>query len=155
MSQIEESIEVGVPVSTAYNQWTQFEEFPAFMETVDRVEQLDEERLHWVVSAAGRTEEFDARITEQIPDTRIAWTSTEGPRHAGAVDFHRLADDRTQIMVVMDTEPQGLAESAADALGLARRRVRADLERFKEMIESRGEETGAWRGEIDGPPRGS
>jgi uncharacterized membrane protein len=148
MSQIEESIEVRVPVSTAYNQWTQFEEFPSFMETVDQVRQVDDRHLHWKVSAAGRTEEFDAVITEQIPDTRVAWTTTEGPKHAGAVDFHRLSDDTTQIMVVMDTEADSLAEKAADAVGLAQRQVRQDLERFKEMIESRGRETGAWRGEV-------
>ncbi|HMN98098.1 MAG TPA: SRPBCC family protein [Miltoncostaeaceae bacterium] len=148
MSQIEESIEVGVPVSTAYNQWTQFEEFPSFMETVDEIRQVDDTHLHWTVSAAGRTEEFDAVITEQIPDTRVAWTTTEGPKHAGAVDFHRLSEDATQIMVVMDTEAEGLVEKAADAVGLARRQVRKDLERFKEMIESRGRETGAWRGEV-------
>ena len=148
MSQVEESIEVGVPVSTAYNQWTQFEEFPKFMETVDEIRQVDDTTLHWVVSAAGHREEFDAVITEQIPDTRIAWTTTEGPKHAGVVDFHRLSDDRTQLMVVMDTEADSLAEKAADAVGLVKRRVRGDLERFKEMIESRGEETGAWRGEV-------
>ena len=150
MSQIEESIEVQVPVSTAYNQWTQFEEFPSFMETVDRITQVDDTHLHWEVSARGRSDEFDAVITEQIPDTRVAWTTTEGPKHAGAVDFHRLSDDSTQIMVVMDTEPDTLAAKAADAVGLARRQVRKDLERFKEMIESRVRETGAWRGEVSG-----
>ncbi len=148
MSQVEESIEVGVPVSTAYNQWTQFEEFPRFMDTVDEIRQIDDTRLHWVVSAGGRREEFDAVITEQIPDTRVAWTTTEGPKHAGVVNFHRLSDDRTQIMVVMDTEAETITDKAADALGLVSRRVRGDLERFKEMIESRGTETGAWRGEI-------
>ena len=149
MSQVEESIEVEVPVSTAYNQWTQFEEFPKFMDTVDEIRQLDDTKLHWVVSAAGRREEFDAVITEQIPDTRIAWTTTEGPKHAGVVDFHKLSDDRTQIMVVMDTEAEGLVEKAADAVGLVKRQVRGDLERFKQMIESRGEESGAWRGEVE------
>ena len=150
MSKIEESIEVAVPVSTAYNQWTQFEEFPSFMETVDRIEQLDDTHLHWVVSAGGKQEEFDAVITEQVPDTRVAWTTTDGPKHAGAVDFHRLSDDRTQILVVMDYETEGLAEKAADVAGVGKRRVRGDLERFKEMIESRGTETGAWRGEVSG-----
>ncbi|MBJ7457255.1 MAG: SRPBCC family protein [Thermoleophilia bacterium] len=148
MSQVEESIEVEVPVSTAYNQWTQFEEFPKFMDTVDEIRQLDDTRLHWVVSAGGRTEEFDAVITEQIPDTRIAWKSTDGPTHAGVVDFHRLSDDKTQVMVIMDTETEGLVEKAAEAVGLVKRQVRGDLERFKKMIESRGEETGAWRGEV-------
>lgn len=148
MSQVEESIEVEVPVSTAYNQWTQFEEFPKFMDTVDEIRQLDDTRLHWVVSAGGRREEFDAVITEQIPDTRIAWKSTDGPKHAGVVDFHRLSDDKTQVMVIMDTEAEGLVEKAADAVGLVKRQVRGDLERFKKMIESRGEESGAWRGEV-------
>lgn len=148
MSQVEESIEVEVPVSTAYNQWTQFEEFPKFMDTVDEIRQLDDTRLHWVVSAGGRREEFDAVITEQIPDTRIAWKSTDGPKHAGVVDFHKLSDDKTQVMVIMDTEAEGLVEKAADAVGLVKRQVRGDLERFKKMIESRGEESGAWRGEV-------
>jgi uncharacterized membrane protein len=148
MSQVEESIEVEVPVSTAYNQWTQFEEFPKFMDTVDEIRQLDDTRLHWVVSAGGRREEFDAVITEQIPDTRIAWKSTDGPKHAGVVDFHKLSDDKTQVMVIMDTEAEGMVEKAADAVGLVKRQVRGDLERFKKMIESRGEESGAWRGEV-------
>ena len=148
MPQVEESIEVEVPVSTAYNQWTQFEEFPAFMEGVEEIRQIDDTHLHWVVSIAGQTREFDARITEQIPDARIAWTSTDGPRHAGVVDFHRLDDTRTNIMVAMDAEPEGVAEKAANAVGLVSRRVRGDLERFKEMIEARGHESGAWRGEV-------
>jgi uncharacterized membrane protein len=148
MSQVEESIEVAVPVSTAYNQWTQFEEFPKFMESVDEITQIDDTHLHWKVSMGGKTEEFDAEITEQIPDTRIAWTTTDGIQHGGAVDFHRLDENRTQLMVVMDSGDDGMLEKVADALGLVRRRVRGDLERFKEMIESRGEETGAWRGEV-------
>lgn len=148
MSQIQESIEIEVPVSTAYNQWTQFEEFPRFMEHVESIEQIDDTHLHWVVSVAGRREEFDAVITEQVPDTRIAWTTTDGARHAGVVDFHRLADDRTQLMVVMDAEPQGMAEKVAGATGSVGRSVRGDLERFKELIEGRGGESGAWRGEV-------
>lgn len=148
MSQVEESIEVEVPISTAYNQWTQFEEFPTFMEGVDEITQLDDSHLHWKVSMGGRTEEFDAEITEQIPDTRIAWTTVEGPKHGGAVDFHRLSDDRTQLMVVMDAQDPGLKEKAAEALGVVTRRVRGDLENFKRMIEERGSETGAWRGEV-------
>lgn len=148
MSQVEESIEVAVPVSTAYNQWTQFEEFPKFMESVDEIRQIDDTHLHWKVSMGGKTEEFDAEITEQIPDTRIAWTTTDGVQHGGVVDFHRLDESRTQLMVVMDSKDDGMLEKAADALGLVRRRVRGDLERFKEMIESRGEASGAWRGEV-------
>jgi uncharacterized membrane protein len=148
VSKIEESIEVDVPVSTAYNQWTQFEEFPRFMEDVDRIEQLDDKNTHWVVSYGGKTEEFDAVITEQIPDVRIAWKSTSGPAHAGVVDFHRLSDSRTQLMVVMDTEADGIGEKAAELLGVARRRVTKSLQQFKELIETRGAESGAWRGEV-------
>lgn len=148
MSQIEESIEVDVPISTAYNQWTQFEEFPQFMEDVDRIDQIDDTHTRWVVSYGGKEEEFDAEITEQIPDTRIAWKSTSGPRHAGVVDFHRLSDTRTQLMVVMDTEAEGLGEKAAELMGVARRRVKKSLEQFKDLIEARGSETGAWRGEV-------
>lgn len=151
MSQVEESIQVDVPVTTAYNQWTQFEEFPKFMEGVEEIRQIDDTHLHWKVSMAGREEQFDAVITEQIPDTRIAWTTTDGPRHAGAVDFHRLDDGKTQVMVVMDTPDEGVAQKAANATGIVGRRIRGDLERFKDMIESRGRETGAWRGEVDRP----
>lgn len=151
MSQVEESIRVDVPVSTAYNQWTQFEEFPTFMEGVEEIHQVDDTHLHWKVSVAGRAEEFDAVITEQIPDTRIAWKSTDGPRHAGAVDFHRLDDGATQVMVVMDSPDEGVAQRAANATGVIGRRVRGDLERFKEMIESRGNESGAWRGAVERP----
>jgi uncharacterized membrane protein len=149
MSKVEESIELEVPVRTAYNQWTQFEEFPRFMEHVDEVRQLDDEHLHWRATVAGKTEEWDAEITEQIPDTRVAWKSTSGRDNAGAVDFHPLGDDRCQIMVSMDAEPEGAREKVADVTGMARRQVRADLERFKEMIESRGAESGAWRGSVD------
>jgi uncharacterized membrane protein len=148
MSQVQESIRVGVPVRTAYNQWTQFEEFPRFMDGVDRIEQIDDTHLRWTVSMMGRQEEFTAVITEQIPDTRIAWTTTDGPHHAGAVDFHRIDDDETQIMVVMDAPDESPSEKAAGAVGVVSRRVKADLERFKEMIEERGEETGAWRGSV-------
>lgn len=148
MSKIEESIEVDVPVTTAYNQWTQFEEFPRFMEDVDRIEQVDDTHTRWVVSYGGKTEEFDAVITEQIPDVRVAWKSTSGPAHAGVVDFHRLSDSRTQLMVVMDTEADGIGEKAAEMMGVGRRRVRKSLEQFKELIEGRASESGAWRGEV-------
>ncbi len=149
MSKVQETIELDVPVQTAYNQWTQFEEFPQFMEHVDEVRQLDEKSLRWKVTIAGETEEFDAEITEQSPDTRIAWKSTSGRPNGGAVDFHPLPGDRSQIVVSMDAEPQGLKEHAADALGVASRQVRGDMERFKELIEGRAKESGAWRGEIE------
>jgi len=151
MSSIEKSIEVEVPVRTAYNQWTQFEEFPRFMEGVERVEQLGDRRLHWRASVGGETLEWDAEISEQVPDQRIAWHSTDGAPNAGVVTFHRLSDDRTKIMLQLDYEPQGFTESLGDFFGVMSRRTEGDLERFKEFIESRGRETGAWRGEIPSP----
>ena len=149
-STIEQSIEVGVDVRTAYDQWTQFEEFPKFMEGVEEVRQLDDTHTHWRTKVAGREKEFDAEITEQTPDQRIAWTSEGGPEHAGVVTFHRIDDDVTRVMLQLDYEPEGLAEKAGDALGLVQRRVKGDLERFKALVEERGSgnETGAWRGEV-------
>jgi uncharacterized membrane protein len=148
MSTIVESIDVNVPVRTAYNQWTQFESFPQFMEGVERVDQLDDARLHWVAKVGGQTKEWDAKITEQTPDQRVAWTATDGAENAGVVTFHRLDDDKTRVTVQMDIDPEGPIENIGDAVGIPDRRVKADLERFKEFIESRGGETGAWRGEI-------
>ena len=151
MSTVEESIEVNVPLSTAYNQWTQFEEFPRFMEGVEEIRQIDDTHVHWRTKIAGITREFDAEVTEQRPDERIAWRSTSGTSHAGVVTFHRLDDERTRLMVQIDDEPEGLVEKAGDALGILRRRVKGDLERFKALIEERGTETGAWRGEVERP----
>ena len=150
-STIEQSIEVGVDVRTAYDQWTQFEEFPRFMEGVEEVRQIDDTHTHWRTKVAGREKEFDAVITEQTPDQRIAWTSEDGPEHAGVVTFHRIDDDRTRVMLQLDYEPEGVVEKAGDALGLVKRRVTGDLERFKELVEGlgSGNETGAWRGEVD------
>ena len=148
MSTITESIDVRVPVRTAYNQWTQFEEFPRFMEAVERVEQLDDKRLHWVAKVGGKKEEWDARITEQTPDQRVAWKATSGASNAGVVTFHRLDDNTTRVTVQMDIEPQGPIEKLGDAVGVPERQVKADLERFKKFIESRSQETGAWRGEV-------
>ena len=148
MSTIEQSIDVDVPVRTAYDQWTQFEEFPKFMEGVEEIRQIDDTHLHWRTKIAGKVKEFDAAITEQTPDQRIAWTSEDGPEHAGVVTFHRLGEDQTRVMVQMDYEPEGAVEKVGDALGLVKRRVKGDLERFKELIEGRGTETGAWRGEV-------
>ncbi len=147
MANIEKSIDVEVPVRTAYNQWTQFEAFPLFMEGVERVDQLSDTRLHWVADIAGRRKEWDARITEQTPDDRIAWTSETGTRNAGVVTFHKLAPAKTRIMLQMDYEPEDATETVGDALGFVSRRVTGDLERFKDFIESLGRETGAWRGE--------
>jgi uncharacterized membrane protein len=142
------SIDVNVPVSTAYNQWTQFESFPQFMEGVESVVQKDDTTIHWTAKVGGRETEWDARITEQIPDVRVAWRSISGQPNSGAVDFHRIDDRTTRVVLVMETEPQGVVESVGDALGLLSRRIEKDLERFKVFIEKRGSETGAWRGEV-------
>src|SRR5688572_24934940 len=152
MTQIQQSIDVEVPVSTAYNQWTQFESFPQFMSGVESITQLDDTRLHWVTDIAGVEREFDAEITEQHPDERVAWTSTSGEaKHAGVVTFHRLDDAKTRVMIQIDWEPEGLVEKAGAALGFDDRQVKADAKKFKEFIESRGTETGAWRGDIPRP----
>ena len=151
MSKIEKSIEVNVPVRTAYDQWTQFEEFPSFMEGVESVHQLDERRLHWRAELSGKMVEWTAEITEQIPDTRIAWRSTSGAPNAGVVSFYRLADDRCRVSLQIDYEPQGVVETIGDWLGVMSRRTEGDLERFKKFIEERGVETGAWRGTIPSP----
>jgi uncharacterized membrane protein len=148
MSSITESIDVGVPVRTAYNQWTQFEEFPRFMEAVQRVDQLDDQRLHWVAKVGGKTKEWDATIVEQTPDQRVAWKATRGSENAGVVTFHRIDDNMTRVTVQMEVEPEGPIEKVGDAAGVPDRQVKGDLERFKDFVESRGRETGAWRGEI-------
>jgi uncharacterized membrane protein len=148
MSTIEQSIELEVPVQTAYNQWTQFQDFPAFMEGVEQVQQIDERRLHWVAEFGGSRHEWDAEITEQLPDERVAWRNTDGKENAGVVTFHKLDDERSRLMVQMDWVPEGIKEKLGDALGISDRRVKGDLERFKNLIESRGRESGAWRGEV-------
>jgi uncharacterized membrane protein len=153
MSTIEQSIDVNVPVRTAYNQWTQFEEFPRFMEGVEAVRQLDQQRLHWRANIGGRVEEWEALITEQHPDERIAWKNTTGATNAGVVTFHRLSDAKTRVMLQIEYDPQGVVENLGDMLGVVSRRVANDLERFKEFIEARGQETGAWRGEVERPGR--
>ena len=152
MSRISEQIEVDVPVRVAYDQWTQFESFPQFMGGVERITQLDEKHTHWVTKIDGVEREFDAEITEQHPEERVAWTSTSGEaKHAGVVTFHRLDDARTRVMIQIDWEPEGLVEKAGAALGFDDRQVKADAKKFKEFIESRGTETGAWRGDISRP----
>ena len=148
-STIEESIEVDVPVRTAYNQWTQFEEFPEFMEGVESVQQTDDTHLLWSAEIGGTRQEWRAEITEQIPDARVAWKAVDGRQNAGVVTFHRLDENRTKVMVQMDYEPEGAKETIGSAIGSDSRRVKGDLERFKEFIESRGVETGAWRGEVE------
>ncbi len=145
---IEEGIEVQVPVRTAYNQWTQFEEFPRFMEGVKEVRQLDDTRLYWVAEIAGQEREWEAKITEQQPDERIAWAGGGDAPNAGVVTFHRLDDNSCRVMLQMEYYPETFTEKAADVLGVIGRRVKGDMKRFKEYIESRGSETGAWRGEV-------
>ena len=150
MATINKSIDVNVPVRTAYNQWTQFEEFPRFMEGVEQVRQLDDKRLHWRANIAGKTQEWDAAITEQTPDRVVAWRSTSGAPNGGIVRFEPLGDSRTRVNLELEYDPQGFVENVGDALGFVSRRVEGDLERFKTYIESRGSETGGWRGEIHG-----
>ena len=156
MATIEQSIDVAVPLRTAYNQWTQFEEFPTFMEGVKEVRQIDDVRTHWVTEVGGKREEWDAEIIEQQPDERVAWRSTSGKGTAGVVTFHRLADAETRVTVHIEHETKGLVESVGSALGVDDRRVKGDLERFRDMIEQRGSDTGAWRGQVvDGDVRAS
>ncbi len=152
MATIEESVEVEVPVRTAYNQWTQFEEFPRFMEGVEQVRQISDTKVHWVAEIAGQRREWDADIVEQIPDERISWCSTEGATNSGVVTFHRLGDDKSKVMLQLEFEPEGAMEQVGDKLGVVKTRTKADLKRFKKFIESRGGESGAWRGEVHQDP---
>jgi uncharacterized membrane protein len=150
MSRFESTIVVDVPVRLAYDQWTQFESFPQFMEGVQSVEQLDDKTLSWVATVGGIRKTWRAEITDQTPDTRIAWRSTEGAENAGAVLFEAIGDDRTRVTLRLDVEPEGPLESVGDALGVLKRQVNEDLGRFKQFIEGRMVATGAWRGEIHG-----
>ena len=148
MGRIEASIDVNVPVTAAYNQWTQFEEFPKFMDGVEQVRQLDDSTLEWHANIGGNDETWTAKISEQEPDRVIAWRSTSGPFNSGRVTFQPAGADGTRITLTMEWTPESPIQRAGDALGFDDRRVKGDLERFKEFIESRGHETGAWRGEI-------
>lgn len=148
MATISESIDVEVPVRTAYNQWTQFEDFPRFMDGVQSVEQVDDTHLHWIADAGGKQHAWTAQITEQRPDERVSWKAIEGHGSSGVVTFHRLGEDETRVTVQMEHETEGLLEQVGSVLGMDSRRVHGDLERFKDLIESRGVETGAWRGEV-------
>ncbi|RKE17470.1 SRPBCC family protein [Streptomyces sp. TLI_171] len=149
MSMVQETVEVDVPLHTAYNQWTQFEDFPRFMDGVEQVTQLDERHNHWRTKIAGVTREFDTEIVDQLPDQKIAWRTVGGDvQQMGTVSFTRLGEDRCQVRLAMDYDPQGMAEHAADTMGMIDRRVRGDLERFKSFIEDRGLESGGWRGRI-------
>jgi uncharacterized membrane protein len=143
------TVDVEAPVRVAYNQWTQFEEFPRFMEGVRELRQMGDDRLHWKVEIAGVEREFDTKITEQTPDHRIAWTTTDGPRHAGVVTFHKLDDSTTRVSLQMDYDPDGFLEAVADKTGFVSRRLQGDMKNFKSFIEDRNQATGAWRGTID------
>ncbi|UFU08192.1 SRPBCC family protein [Ruania halotolerans] len=152
MSTVEESVDVNVPITTVYNQWTQFEDFPEFMDGVVSVTQIDDRHNHWVTEVGGQQREFDTEITEQHPDERIAWTSTSGEvDHGGVVTFHRLSDSVTRVMVQIDWAPQGVAEKVGAAVGADAHRVKADTKRFKAFIEDRQRATGAWPGDVDTP----
>ena len=150
MSRFEESIKVAVPIRVAYDQWTQFEDFPKFMEGVESVKQLDDKTLHWTASVAGQKKDWTAEIVDQTPDKRIAWKSTDGAENAGAVTFAPAGNGDTQVTLRIDAEPEGPIETAGDALGFLERRVHGDLERFKEHVERDGGNGKAWRGEIHG-----
>ncbi|MFD9334964.1 SRPBCC family protein [Streptomyces sp. NPDC060028] len=149
MSQVKESIKVDVPVRTAYNQWTQFETFPLFMDGVQRVEQVDDTLTHWVTKIGGVDREFDAEITEQVPDERVAWVTVGGEtEQSGVVTFQPIDPTHTEVTLRMDFDPEGMAENIADKLGFIDRQVTGDLKRFKKFIEERGTESGAWRGQV-------
>jgi uncharacterized membrane protein len=148
MSTIEQSIELNVPVRAAYDQWTQFEEFPKFMEGVEEIRQIDDTHLHWVAEIGGTRHEWDAVITEQLPDERVAWRNTDGKDNAGVVTFHKLSDDQSKLMVQLDFVPEGIKEKVGDLIGAPDRRVKSDLARFTQLDESRGDASGSWRGEV-------
>jgi uncharacterized membrane protein len=147
-SSIVETTEINVPVRTAYNQWTQFEDFPQFMASVKEIRQLDDRHLHWKANVAGEDKEWDAEITEQIPDKRIAWRSITGVPNGGVATFHKISEDVCRVTVQMDYQPENAAEKIGDAFGAVRMELRGNLQKFKEMLESRGKETGGWRGSI-------
>lgn len=148
MSEVIETIDVAVPVRTAYNQWTQFEEFPRFMEGVEEVKQVTDDLTHWRIKVGGVQREFDAQITEQHPDERVAWNSIGGTDHAGVVTFHRLGTDQTRVTLQLATVPEGLVETLGDKLGLVKHRAKQDMERFKEYVESRPVVDEGYRGDI-------
>ncbi|QMU98127.1 SRPBCC family protein [Microbacterium esteraromaticum] len=150
MPQIIETVDVNVPVTVAYNQWTQFESFPHFLDEVVSITQIDDTHNHWVVNVGGAEREFDAEITEQHPDERVAWRSVGGEtEHAGVVTFHKLDDDTTRVTAQIDWDPQGLLEKIGALVGAGSHAVKKDLENFKKFIEGRGGETGAWRGDVE------
>jgi len=149
MSTVEKHIDVELPLRTVYNQWTQFEEFPEFMAGVERVTQLDDTHLHWVAEIAGAKREWDAEIVEQVPDERVAWRSLDGTGNAGVVTFLPVGPQTTRVTLELVFEPEGVTEQVGDKLGFVSKHAEGDLKRFKEFIESRGRETGAWRGQVN------
>lgn len=151
MSAIEESIEVRSPLRAVYDRWTQFEDFPNFMEGISEVRQIDDKHLHWVAEFGGQRHEWDAEVTEQKPDERVAWKNTDGKENAGVVTFHRIDDDKTRVMVQMDFVPEGIVETLGNLMGSPGRRVRGDLQRFRELVETGDGQPDGWRGEIKRP----
>ncbi|MGV8885001.1 MAG: SRPBCC family protein [Microbacteriaceae bacterium] len=149
MASVTKSIDVDVAISVAYNQWTQFESFPQFMNGIESISQLDDTHMHWKVKIGGVEREFDAEIVEQHPDERVAWRSTDGTTHAGVVTFHRLGDAQTRVTVQIDWEPEGFVENAGALLGVDDIQVSHDLDKFKELIEAQKFENGAWRGDVE------
>lgn len=152
MSTTSKSIEVHVPVHVAYNQWTQFEDFPKFMDGVREVQQMGDTRLHWKATVGGKEQEWTAEITEQVPDQRIAWRSTAGDENAGVVTFHYIDEMTTRVTLQLSYEPRGVTEKMGDMVGMMDRQLQNSLDNFKEFIERRGMPTGAWRGEIENRP---
>jgi uncharacterized membrane protein len=148
MASVVKSVDVEAPIAAVYNQWTQFESFPQFMSGVEQITQTDDTHTHWVTSIGGVTREFDTVVTEQHPEERVAWKSTDGTTHAGVITFHRLGETSTKVTAQIDWQPEGVVEKAGSVLGFDDRQVQSDLDHFKEFIESRGHETGAWRGDV-------
>jgi uncharacterized membrane protein len=151
MTTVTKSVDVSVPVRKAYDQWTQFESFPQFMGGVESITQNDQTHTHWKTKVGGVEREFDTEITEQHPDERVAWKSTDGTTHAGVVTFHRLSDAETRVTVQLDWQPEGIVEKVGAVVGVDDHQVKADLDRFKDFIENRSQETGAWRGDVSPP----
>jgi uncharacterized membrane protein len=154
MKQLEHAIEVEAPVTVTYNQWTQFEDFPRFMEGVESVTQLDDKRVHWVAEVAGKRKEWDAEITRQLPDREIDWVGFGEAENRGRLVFEAIDADTSKVTMMLDYDPEGVVEEVGDSLGLVKRRVQGDMERFKEFLEARGRESGGWRGQIGGDSEG-
>ncbi|WP_042366368.1 SRPBCC family protein [Streptacidiphilus neutrinimicus] len=149
MSKVQESIDVDVPITTAYNQWTQFEDFPNFMDGVEEITQIDDRHNHWRTKVAGATREFDTEIVDQVPDDHVTWRTTSGDvKQTGMVSFQPIDATHTRVMLAMDFQPEGITEKAADLTGMLDRQVKGDLKRFKHFIEERGMETGGYRGHL-------